>query len=94
MIGKLLAFRGITVSHEIIRKWALKFGQGFANRIRRCLPRAGDKTVCLLWQEEVVRLAVCNSRGLPGLDRAFPHAQETDHGPDYDLTGWTYTKPL
>ena len=26
-----------------VRQWALKFGQGFANRIRRRLPSAGDK---------------------------------------------------
>src|SRR5918998_4605920 len=39
----MLAARGIVVSHETIRRWALKFGQEFANRIRRRLPRAGDK---------------------------------------------------
>jgi len=26
-----------------VRQWGLKFGQGFANRIRRRRPRAGDK---------------------------------------------------
>src|SRR5215218_3437699 len=31
------------VSHETVRQWALKFGQEFANRIRRRLPCAGDK---------------------------------------------------
>ncbi len=31
----MLAFRGIEVSHETIRQWALKFGQEFANIIRR-----------------------------------------------------------
>ena len=30
-------------SHESVRQWALKFGQDFANRIRRRLPRTGDK---------------------------------------------------
>jgi putative transposase len=35
--------RGIVVSHETVRQWALKFGQAFANEIRRRLPRAGDK---------------------------------------------------
>ena len=43
MVEELLAARGITVSHETVRQWALKFGQDFANRIRRRLPRAGDK---------------------------------------------------
>ena len=32
--------RGILVSHETVRQWALKFGQGFANEIRRRLPRS------------------------------------------------------
>ena len=43
MVEELLAARGIIVSHETIRQWALKFGQTFANQIRRRLPRAGDK---------------------------------------------------
>jgi len=43
MVDELLAARGITVSHETIRQWALKFGQVFANQIRRRLPAAGDK---------------------------------------------------
>ena len=43
MVEELLAARGITVSHETVRQWALKFGQGFANEIRRRLPRPGDK---------------------------------------------------
>jgi transposase-like protein len=37
------AARGIVVSHETVRQWARKFGQAFANRIRRRLPRAGDE---------------------------------------------------
>ena len=43
MVEELLAARGIIISHETIRQWALKFGQTFANQIRRRLPRAGDK---------------------------------------------------
>src|ERR1041385_4165435 len=43
MVEEMLAARGIIVSHETIRQWALKFGQDFANRIRRRLPRVGDK---------------------------------------------------
>jgi len=43
MVDELLAARGIIVSHKTVRQWALKFGQGFANQIRRRLPRAGDK---------------------------------------------------
>ena len=43
MVEEMLAARGIIVSHETVRRWALKFGQEFANRIRWRLPRAGDK---------------------------------------------------
>src|SRR5918911_211464 len=42
-VDEILAARGIVVSHETIRQWGLKFGQAFANQIRRRLPRAGDK---------------------------------------------------
>src|SRR3712207_1471678 len=43
MVEELLAARGIVVSHQTGRQWGRKFGQGLANRIRRRLPRAGDK---------------------------------------------------
>jgi putative transposase len=43
MVEEMLAARGIVVSHEAVRQWALKFGRDFANRIRRRLPRTGDK---------------------------------------------------
>src|SRR3954466_3427318 len=52
MVEEMLAARGIDVSHETVRQWARKFGQDFANQIRRRLPCAGDKwhldEVCLL----------------------------------------------
>ncbi len=43
MVDELLAARGIIVSQETVRQWALKFGQAFANQVRRRLPAAGDK---------------------------------------------------
>lgn len=43
MVEELLVARGIVVSHETVRQWALKFGQELANRIHRRLPSAGDK---------------------------------------------------
>jgi putative transposase len=43
MIEEMLVTCGIIVSHETVRRWALKFGQEFGNRIRRRLLRAGDK---------------------------------------------------
>lgn len=35
MVDELLASRGIMVSHETVRQWALKFRQEFANQIHR-----------------------------------------------------------
>jgi putative transposase len=43
MVEEMLAARGVEVSHETVRQWALKFGQRFANQIRRRLPATGDK---------------------------------------------------
>jgi putative transposase len=43
MVEEMLAARGILVSHETVRQWALKFGQSCAHQIRRRLPVAGDK---------------------------------------------------
>jgi len=40
---EMLSARGILVSHETGRQWALKFGQAFASEIRRRLPSSGDK---------------------------------------------------
>src|SRR3954467_7421243 len=52
MVEEMLAARGIDVSHETVRQWARKFGQAFANQIRRKLPDPGDKwhldEVCLM----------------------------------------------
>jgi putative transposase len=41
------------VSHETVRQWARKFGQAFANQIRRRLPCPGDK-----WQG--LRMRFCS----------------------------------
>src|ERR671912_1930339 len=43
MVEEILAARGILVSHETVRKWALQFGQSFASRILRRLLAPGDK---------------------------------------------------
>ena len=39
----ILAARGIVVSYESIRDWGLRFGQMFANALRRRRPRPGDR---------------------------------------------------
>jgi transposase-like protein len=40
---ELLFVRGVIVSYEAIRKWCRKFGQQYANQLRRRRPRPGDK---------------------------------------------------
>src|SRR5215212_4051305 len=57
MVEEMLAARGIVVSHETVRRWALKFGQAFANRIRRRLPRVGDK-----WHLDEVAVKIAGVR--------------------------------
>ena len=39
----LLAERGIIVSYETVRRWCKKFGESFANSLRRRRPRPSDK---------------------------------------------------
>lgn len=35
--------RGVLMSYETVRRWCAKFGQGYANGLRRRRPRPGDK---------------------------------------------------
>ena len=42
-VEELLFVRGVIVSYEAIRKWCRKFGQQYANQLRRRRPRPGDK---------------------------------------------------
>src|SRR5215213_410168 len=42
-VEELLSERGIKVMYEAIRKWCRKFGQQYANQLRRRRPRLGDK---------------------------------------------------
>ncbi len=42
-VEELLAERGIIVTYETVRQWCLKFGQQYANQIRRRRARPGDK---------------------------------------------------
>src|SRR5262244_1504607 len=41
-VQELLFERGITVTHEAIRKWCRQFGQDYAHRLRRRRPQPGD----------------------------------------------------
>ena len=52
----LLAERGVVVSYESVRRWCLKFGQGFAGKLRRRRPRPGDT-----WHLDEVLILSANS---------------------------------
>ncbi|WP_327311805.1 IS6 family transposase [Streptomyces sp. NBC_01243] len=42
-VEELMLQRGVIVSHETVRRWCLKFGQSYANGLRRRRPRPGGK---------------------------------------------------
>ncbi|MGY4920618.1 IS6 family transposase [Streptomyces sp. 900116325] len=42
-VEELMLQRGVIVSHETVRRWCRKFGQAYADRLRRRRPRPGDK---------------------------------------------------
>src|SRR5688572_16537946 len=60
MVEEMLAARGILVSHETVRQWARKFGQAFANQIRRRLLGAGDK-----WHLDEVVITIAGVKHWP-----------------------------
>ena len=45
-VEELLAERGIAVSYETVRHWCKKFGQPFADRLRRRRARPGSSRRC------------------------------------------------
>jgi hypothetical protein len=42
-VEEILLERGVSVTYEAIRKWCRKFGQTYANQLRRRRPQPGDK---------------------------------------------------
>ncbi len=42
-VEEIMAMRGVKLTYEAIREWCLKFGQTYANQLRRRRPRPGDK---------------------------------------------------
>jgi putative transposase len=56
-VEELMLVRGVIVSYEAIRKWCRKFGQVYANQLRRWRPRPGDK-----WHLDEVFLAIHGER--------------------------------
>src|SRR5260221_1157368 len=52
-VEELLAQRGIIVTYETVRQWCLKFGQTYANELRRRRPRCGN-----IWHMDEVVLPI------------------------------------
>src|ERR687893_2046427 len=52
-VEELLAARGVVVSYETVRQWCKKFGQPFANQLRRRRAQPGDK-----WHADEVFLKI------------------------------------
>src|SRR5215831_3804310 len=52
-VQEILLERGVSVTYEAIRKWCRKFGQQYANQLRRRRPRPGDK-----WHMDEVFLTI------------------------------------
>ncbi len=42
-VEELMAARGVVLSYETVRRWTLRFGQQYANELRRRRPQPGDK---------------------------------------------------
>jgi len=58
-VEEILFERGIDVPHEAIRQWCLKFGQDYANRLKRRRAQPGDK-----WHLEIVFTQLIKPGGL------------------------------
>src|SRR5262245_41032907 len=56
-VQELLFERGIDVTHEAIRQWCLKFGQDYANQLKRRRAQPGDK-----WHLDEVFLTINGKR--------------------------------
>jgi putative transposase len=56
-VEALMAARGVILTYEAVRYWCRKFGQAYANRLRRRRPRPGDK-----WHLDEVFLTIKGER--------------------------------
>ena len=71
-VEELMLARGVVVSYETIRRWCAKFGQAYANGLRRRRPRSGDK-----WHLDEVLVKINGQRRYlwPAVD---PHGNVLD----------------
>jgi putative transposase len=56
-VEELMATRGVILTYEAVRSWCRKFGQAYANALRRRRPRPGDT-----WHLDEVFLTICGER--------------------------------
>jgi hypothetical protein len=56
-VEELMAERGVLLTYEAVRYWCQKFGQAYANQLRRRRPRPGDK-----WHMDEVFLTIKGER--------------------------------
>ena len=42
-VEEIMAERGVVLTYETIRQWCFKFGQTYANELKRRRPKTGDK---------------------------------------------------
>jgi putative transposase len=56
-VEELMAERGVSLTYEVVRYWCRKFGQIYANQLRRRRPRPGDK-----WHLDEVFLTIHGER--------------------------------
>jgi putative transposase len=56
-VEELILERGVVVSYETVRRWCLKFGQTYANALRRRQPGPGDK-----WHLDEVFIKINNEQ--------------------------------
>jgi len=61
-VEELLFERGITVSHEAIRQWCLKFGQEYANQLKHRRAQPGDKWHLEMCQTQPIKMPWCPLR--------------------------------
>ena len=53
-VEDLLSERGVDVSYETVRRWALRFGQAYAYRLRRFRSRSDARWLSLLFNRSPV----------------------------------------
>jgi putative transposase len=57
LVEEMLLERGIVVSYETVRRWALKFGPAYARRLRRKRPNRRD-----IWHLDEVAVTICGKK--------------------------------